>query len=264
MAAEAMGNLWMVEHVEEVTSTEPAGGLYSLGAERGRRAEINNRGSTGAVPKIPLGLRQDQIQPLGELAEEYPELKDSLLEMAGNQLSTSTLSNYGTAVKRYKMFCDKYGYEHTEITEKSVIHYAAELNKDKATYSVMCQVKPALTLLEQLNKGKGEAFTDRAERMLEGALRMAATRREPIKKAGEIELEWLQDRVREEIWDKLEKGERVDAYRLRLVFRLAVEYFTLCRLADYQKIRAKHLELIPGGLAVTFPAAKNDQHTTGR
>jgi len=181
MAAEAMGNLWMVEHVEEVISTEPESGLDSVGAERKRKAETNSGGSSGAVPKIPLGLRQDQIQPLGELAEEYPELKDSLLEMAGNQLSTSTLSNYGTAVKRYKMFCDKYGYEHTEITEKSVIHYAAELNKDKATYSVMCQVKPALTLLEQLNKGKGEVFTDRAERMLEGALRVAAMRREQRK-----------------------------------------------------------------------------------
>ena len=255
-----MGDLWTVVHEEEVTTTDTirrqVGGQEPVTLGRG--------GQVAKVAKLPLGLMQDQVKPVDELAEQFPELKEALTEMAGGQLAASTLSNYTGAVARYRRFCEQQGYEITELTEKTIIHYAAVLTKEKATYSIISQVRPALKLLEQMNKGSVSAFTDRAERLLDGALRSAASRREPAKKAGEVDLTWLQRQVEETVWDKLDKGIRVDAYRLRLVFRLVMEYFTFCRLSDFQKLRAKHLELIDGGLQITFPSAKNDQLHNGQ
>ena len=42
-----------------------------------------------------------------------------------------------------------------------------------------------------------------------------------------------------------------------------LEYYTLCRLSDYQKLQARRLELVQGGLQITFPAAKNNQMHKG-
>ena len=44
---------------------------------------------------------------------------------------------------------------------------------------------------------------------------------------------------------------------------MVLEYYTLCRLSDYQKLQARHLEMVQGGLQITFPAAKNDQMHQG-
>ena len=76
------------------------------------------------VAKLPLGLMQDQVKPVDELAEQFPELKEALTEMAGGQLAASTLSGYRGAVARYWHFCEQQGYEVTELTKKRIIHYA--------------------------------------------------------------------------------------------------------------------------------------------
>ena len=85
-----------------------------------------------AEVKIPLVLHQ--VQPIDELAAEFPELKQSLAELAGSQLAESTLNNYTSALGRFQDFCEANRYEYTDLTEKMVIHYLAELNKQRVSY----------------------------------------------------------------------------------------------------------------------------------
>ena len=216
-----------------------------------------------AEVKIPLVLHQ--VQPIDELAAEFPELKQSLAELAGSQLAESTLNNYTSAIGRFQDFCEANRYEYTDLTEKMVIHYLAELNKQRVSYSVICQVRPALKLLEEMHRGQATAFTARAVRFLDGALRSAAARRQPVKKTAEVNLAWLKAQVTTTVWDKLEKSNRIDCYKFRLLQRLVLEYYTLCSLSDYQKLKARHLALVEGGLQITFPAAgKKDQMRRGQ
>jgi hypothetical protein len=50
-------------------------------------------------------------------------------------------------------------------------------------------------MMEEMFMGKATAFTSRADRLLEGARRIAAKRRKPVKKATEVKLGLLRNAV---------------------------------------------------------------------
>ena len=79
-----------------------------------------------------------------------------------------------------------------------------------------------------MHKGQALVFTPRADRMLDGAMRVAATRSQLVKKAAEVDLDWLKEQVAEAVWNKLESNNKVDCYKFRLLLRLVLEYYTLC------------------------------------
>ena len=52
----------------------------------------------------------------------------------------------------------------------------------EVSYSTICQIRPAIKLLEEMHQGKTTVFTATADRFLDGAMRTAATRRQPVKR----------------------------------------------------------------------------------
>jgi hypothetical protein len=82
------------------------------------------------------------------------------------------LTNCNTAQSWFQEFCKSRKNSHYKITEQSVIHYLAELNKQKVSYAILCQVKPALVMKKEMYMGRSTAFTPRANRMMEGAKRI--------------------------------------------------------------------------------------------
>ena len=256
-------DLWNVVTEETVVTSDDSRNTTAARHRQERFEDERRRMVMAAEVQIPLGLRQDQVQPVDELAAEFPELKQSMAEVMGSQLASGTLNNYSSAVGRFQDFCASQGFDYSDLTEKMVIHYVMELNRQQVSYSTLCQVRPALNLLEEMHKGRASAFTPRADRMLDGAMRVAATRRQPVKKATEVNLDWLKEQVADAVWNKLESNNRVDCYKFRLLLRLVLEYYTLCRLSDYQKLQVRHLEIVQGGVQITFPAAKNDQMHRG-
>ena len=256
-------DIWNIEREETVVTSGHSENTTVARHRQERNKDEMRRMVMAAEVRIPLGLRQDQVQPVDELAAEFPELKQSMAEVMGSQLAGSTLNNYTSALGRFQDFCTNQGYDYSDLTEKMVIHYVMELNKQKVSYSILCQIRPALNLLEEMHKGCASAFNPRADRMLDRAMCVAATRRQPVKKAAEVDLDWMKKQVAEAVWNKLENNNKVDCYKFRLLLRLVLEYYTLCRLSDYQKLQARHLELVQGGLQITFPAAKNDQMHRG-
>ncbi len=87
-------------------------------------------------------------------------------------------------------------------------------------------MKPALVMMEEMYSGKSTAFTARADRMMEGAKRIAAERREPVKKAMAVDLELLKSPVERYITPHSENIHRIDVYKFRTIYRLVVKYFT--------------------------------------
>ncbi len=169
-----------------------------------------------------------------------------------------TLANYNTALRRFQEFCEGRQYSHHEITEQVVIHYLAELNKQQVSYAVLCQVKPALVMMEEIS-GKWTAFTARADKMMEGAKRIAAERREPVKKATEVDLELLKNAVEKYITSHSENIHRIDVYKFRTIYRLVLEYLTLCRFSNYNKLQARHMRKMGNNVEVVFRSLKNNQ-----
>ena len=81
---------WYMAEEEEVTTTVNENQELSFGHRQARQEEDMRRRVMVAEGQIPLGLHQDQVQPMDELAEEDPELKHSLTQLASGRLSAST------------------------------------------------------------------------------------------------------------------------------------------------------------------------------
>jgi hypothetical protein len=48
-----------------------------------------------------------------------------------------------------------------------------------------------------------------------------------------------------------------DIFQIRCVTKMVVEYFTFCRFADFQQLKAKNIEEVGENLLITFPSSKN-------
>ena len=146
---------WYVAEEEEVITTVNENQELSSGHRQARQEEAMRRRVMAAEVQIPLSLRQDQVQPIDELAEEWPELKHSLTQLASGQLAASTLQNYNSAIGRFQDFCVEKGYSYTDLSEKIIIHYIADLNMKEVSYSIICQIRPAIKLLASLRLAGG-------------------------------------------------------------------------------------------------------------
>ncbi len=215
--------------------------------------------------KLPMDLRREDVEPLDEILNEYPDLQQVAQKIAQEPLAQGTMGNYKGVLKKFKLFCYEHkGYDYGKITEKALLHFITLQVKQGAGFAYLCKLKPALVLLLEMQTGRSEAFTERVSRWLAGAKRLAAKKRGPTKKAKEVKLELLQGMVSKYVTPHVGNISGVDVFKFRTIVRLVVEYFTFCRFSDYQKLRAKHLELVGGDILVTFPSSKNDQYHNGQ
>ena len=58
--------------------------------------------------------------------------------------------------------------------------------------------------------------------------------------------------------------EEADIFKMRCVTKMVVEYFALCRFADFQQLKKKNIEEVGEDLQITFPSSKNDQYHNGQ
>jgi hypothetical protein len=121
-----------------------------------------------------------------------------------------------------------------------------------------------LVLEEEMKTGTSVAFTGRVDRYLDAATRLAAQRREPVKKATEVTLEQLKEMVAKHIMPHRRDIFKVNPFMFRTNYRLVIEYFTFCRLSDYRKLQARHFKKVGLHMEVTFPSSKNDQLHQGQ
>jgi hypothetical protein len=213
-----------------------------------------------------VGWDQPGMEPVGELMRENPELANFAQEIMNNVLSKSTIQNYQGAIRKYQDFCDSVNHDRAEFSEKIILHYLTFLHKNNATTATVKQVKPAITLLLDMYGADKSVFTDRVDRWISAVLRLAAKRKPPTQKAGQVTLQDLKEMVQRVVTPHKDSIMEVHPTRFRTVIRLVIIYFTFCRLSDYLLLQARHIEEHGEDLIVTFPGAKNDQfhegHTT--
>jgi hypothetical protein len=73
------------------------------------------------------------------------------------------------AVKKFKNFCMDKKYYYPDFSEKAVVHYIVQLDKDKAFSATINQIKPVLMLVEKLSGVQNSTFTDTVDILLTAA-----------------------------------------------------------------------------------------------
>lgn len=187
---------WLEIGAEEVVLTEETSTVAAEeAATSSGRARIAKR--SGKI--CPFGLETEQVATVQGLVQKHPELATSMKQLLNGPLAESTMKGYDSAVKKFKNFCEVHGYGFDKPTEAVLMHYLAQLNADKVSFAVLCQVRPAIQLLIDISETKEQVFTTRVERMLEAAKRVAAETKEPVKKAGEASLDLLKNMAEKHI-----------------------------------------------------------------
>jgi hypothetical protein len=224
--------------------------------------EIIHRGAEQSGTRV--GWNQPGMEPVTEIMQENPELAGYAQEIMNNVLAKSTIHSYQGAIRRYQDFCEAENYDRTIISEKSILHYLTHLHKNDVTVAVINQVRPALSLMIEMYGGDTSVFTPRVDRWISAVKRLAAKKKLPVQKAGEVALQDLKDMVDRVVVPFKHSVTEIHPVRFRTVIRLVIIYFTFCRLSDYLELKAKHIEEDGEDLVITFPSAKNDQFHEGR
>jgi hypothetical protein len=126
----------------------------------------------------------------------------------------------------------------------------------------LATIKPALSLLAA-SSGAAFSLSAATDLMLAGAKRRARAAAGPVRTAPSLLPEDL-SAVLQKVFPVNDLVGLAEPIHLRTAFRLLVEYHTLCRLACFRQLRARHFELVGTDILITFPSAKNDQLHRGQ
>ena len=233
--------------------------------KKAKSAALNRFTDFAYAPKVaPFGLKSDTSDLLSDILKADSSLKDSVTGLMSQAKSEGTMDNYERATKKFENFCSEKNYTYPVYTEQSVLHYVIQLDKDKASMGTLCQVKPALTLLEQLSGSGKSAWTDIVNIFLVAAKRRAAIVKPTVKKAGILPDDTLFRLHPECFMPHEQKQKGADPVKLRTFVRAIVVYFTFCRFNCYSKLRAEDFEDLGDSIQITFRSAKNDQYHNGQ
>jgi len=198
---------------------------------------------------LPLGLDSTAVPLLNEILATDSSLSESVKGLMAQAKSSGTMENYGRMTAKFENFCVSKNYEYPNFDEKSVLHFVIQLDSEKATFATMCQVKPALTLVEKMTGKPKSSFSDMVEVFLSAAKRRAASEKPTVKKAG-----ILPENVIQLLSEKYFTGRKSDdPVMLRTFVRCIVVYFTFCRFSCYSKLRAMDLEDNGTSIVINFP-----------
>ena len=209
--------------------------------------------------KAPFGLEGNAAPILQEILAADESLKESVSGLMSQAKAEGTMENYGRMTSKFEKFCNSKGYEYPGFTEKAALHFVIQMDSEKATFALLCQIKPALALVEKLSGREGSAFSEIVDIFLTAAKRRAAESKPVVKKA-----EILPTNIMGKLYEKYFVGEDCDPVMARTFVRVTVIYFTFCRFNCYSKLRAMDLEDNGTSITVTFPSAKNDQYHEGQ
>lgn len=214
--------------------------------------------------EAPFGLNVENIPVLSEILQEEAGLLSSAVSLFKTVKAKGTVSNYENTVKKFELFCAEKAYEYPGFNDKAVLHWVLHLNSKNAALSTLCNVKPALVLVEKLTGSKESAFTSLVDTLLNAAKRGAAERRPAIKKAPVLPTDMLQKMYFHVLGGfRCDNLSKLDLSNLRTLTRITVVYYTFCRLNCYNNLQARDFEEKDGSIMITFRKAKNDQMHKG-
>jgi len=239
-----------------------AHGLTKKTAVRNRFADFAYKPKKST--KIPFGLETTTAPLLEEILAEDNSLADSVAGLMAQAKAPGTIVSYESATNKFREFCLAKGYSYPDFSEKSVLHYVVQQDKDNCSLAALSQIKPGLTLVESLSGVKNSAFSETVDIMLTAAKRRAAEFKPPSKKAGVLPDDILHQLYPVCLQPFLEKKGEMDPILLRTYVRDVIIYFTFCRFNCYSQLRAMDLEDDGHCIRINFPKAKNDQYHNGR
>jgi hypothetical protein len=206
--------------------------------QKARKAVTNWFADFAYKPKAlaPFGLQSDTSSLLSDILKKGSSLKPSVTGLMRHAKSMGTMGNYERVTKKFEEFCGVHGYSYPKYSEQAVLHYVIQLDKDKTSMVMLGQLKPALTLLEELSGKESTAWTAMVNVFLMSAKRRAAQDKPVVKKAGVLPDDTL-FRMYPSCFQSHEEGlKSADPVKLLTYVRAVVVFFTFCWFSCFTKL----------------------------
>jgi hypothetical protein len=151
--------------------------LHSKLKRTKKGALADNRFAAFAYKPLPapFGLGSAHAPIIEEILAVDASLGASVNGLMVQARAGGTMENYEWINKNFADFCSDKGYSYPDFSEKAALHFVIQLDKDTTSLATLCQVKPALSLVEKLSGKKVSAWTDLVDTFLVSAKRRAAT-----------------------------------------------------------------------------------------
>jgi hypothetical protein len=85
-----------------------------------------------------------------------------------------------------------------------------------------------------------------------------------VKKATAVQLDLLKRAFNKYITPHVRQIHEADVFKLRTIFRLAIEYFTFYWCSNFRKLLARHVRKVGNTVEITFSRSKNGQLHEGQ
>ena len=135
----------------------------------------------------------------------------------------------------------------------SISHFLLYLEKQIVSNSYISKVKAALVMYEDMLSMNSTSLTQHVLRILDGVKNLAVNRKSPVQKAPRLSLSTIKKMITKVISPHVTRPERVDAVKLRTVFRITVVYYTFCRYNCFSTLRAENFLDNGTEIEVFFP-----------
>jgi hypothetical protein len=137
----------------------------SVQKARGSSLALNRFVAYAYKPKkkdalVPFGLETMTSPLLSEFLEADASLSESVKGLMSQAKAAGTMVNYDDVTKKFAKFCTEKGHIYPDLTVKAAMHFVIQMDKDGATMPSLCQVKPALALVEKLAGKKVSSFSE--------------------------------------------------------------------------------------------------------
>jgi hypothetical protein len=219
------------------------------------------------APAVPLPHAIAAHLPANPLAADLaaarPELYSTLQACLLAAKAPGTVTAYSGALRRFESFCVENSFPYPDFPHDALLQYVLHLVHVGASFAAFATLKPAVTYLDT-TMGRPSSFTDFLDLVLTGAKRNARAAAGPVKKAPVISVEDLQHILDRLYVPFMSHISEINPLYFRTIFRLLIEYHTLCRLNCFRQLRACHFEVVRDDILITFPHAKNDQLHQGQ
>ena len=182
---------------------------------------------------------QEQFSTLYGAARIQEGVQTKLVKLLLSSLAPGTINNYIAVINKWLKFARRHSFREFPIAEDSFSQYLTEL-MDQVTKSPFIK------------------------RILEGALRISAKNRGPVKKAVTFAGTEIKSLLSTVFWPSGSSSSPNKSLKdWRTGVRLYTYYFSLCRWDCYSKLTMNSIEFHHDYLTIFYDTRKNDKHYTG-
>ena len=199
-------------------------------------------------------------------ARTHEEIYGRMSKLVLASKAPGTISGYTAAIDKWKSFARRSGFREFPPRDQEFALYITNMSETGATYSSLKLLRAAIPFYYNARNSSEVCIVKKPfiGLLLDGAMRIAAKQRGPVKKAKTFDENSVKSALIKIFWPTRSRNHpNRNLKEWRTGIRLYTYYFTLCRYDCFSKLTVDSFNFQDDHVVITYTSRKNDQFYTG-